>query len=87
MASKKAPGATTDDHEFEHAESTDPPAAQKPAAAAAPAPEVPKVRNLTQECLEGYFEQKKAEADLMEKPPKDLVNLDPAKRAAQMVGA
>ncbi len=43
-------------------------------------------RNLTQEALEGFFEQRKAEAELMEKPPKELMGLDPKKRAAQMVG-
>jgi hypothetical protein len=63
---------TTDNTEFAHAE--------------APAPRAPEAapRNLTQEALQGFFEQKKAEAALMEKPPKDLVDLDPAKRAARM---
>jgi hypothetical protein len=77
-AKKKTPGSTTDNHEFAHADGAE--------TEDAPAPAQPTTRNLTQENLQSYFEQKVAEAQLMEKPPKDLINLDPAKRAAQMVG-
>lgn len=63
---------TTDNHEFAHAET--------PAA-----PEVPATRNLTQEHLQAFFEQKKEEASRMENPPKELLNLDPAKRAERMM--
>lgn len=52
---------------------------------AAPAA-TPATRNLTQEALEGFFTQKVAEAKLMENPPKELLKLDPAKRAAEMCG-
>lgn len=62
------------DPEFNHA---------APIAAPAPAPGQP-VRNLTQEALEGFFKQKVAEAKLAENPPKELLKLDPAKRAAEM---
>lgn len=60
-------------------------AAKEPAAKKAPEDDASPVRNLTRERLEQHLEQQKAEADLMEKPPKALLNLDPKKRAAEMV--
>lgn len=58
----------------------------KPAPAVTPTPNQ-QSRNLTQERLETYLSQRKRAASKQEKPPKELASLDPAKRAAEMVGA
>lgn len=49
-----------------------------------PGPEQAK-RNLTRERMKRFLAAKKAKAELMEKPPKNLVSMDPEARANEMV--